>query len=181
MECLSFDIEPEWARLLHKVAESAGMEHVHAQELLPQPEPDPAPELQPELQPASQLCMSGQASLKPRPHRMAFVCSDCLTGCAGPQLLESAPGIDLFTFNYVLVENAKVSIYANAPLVRDGVPPRAPPSHLAYPTSVAGLPAPPAHKHASERPLDWPQALRIDRFSYLRKVFAAARPGAVFM
>jgi hypothetical protein len=40
-------------------------------------------------------------------HRVAFVQSDCLTGHAGPDLLSAAPSVDVFTFNYCMVENAK--------------------------------------------------------------------------
>ena len=75
-----------------------------------QPEPEPEPELEleavvvvgtppPPPAPAS-------AAPPPPPHRVAFVCSDCITSAAGPELLSIAPAIDLFTFNYVLVENA---------------------------------------------------------------------------
>ena len=42
-----------------------------------------------------------------RTHEFCFIKSDCITGLAGPELLHQTPGVDLFTFNYVCVENAK--------------------------------------------------------------------------
>lgn len=63
-------------------------------------------------------------------HRISFSASDCLTGAAGSELESAAPEVDLFTFNYVCVENAK--------------------------------------------------ALRADKFKYLKRVFAAAKAGAIF-
>ena len=77
-------------------------------QLQPEPEPEAVVELEavvvvgtppPPPAPAS-------AAPPPPPHRVAFVCSDCITSAAGPELLSIAPAIDLFTFNYVLVENA---------------------------------------------------------------------------
>lgn len=40
-------------------------------------------------------------------HIVSFVQSDCLTGAAGAELEQLAPSMDLFTFNYVCVENAR--------------------------------------------------------------------------
>jgi hypothetical protein len=47
------------------------------------------------------------AAVSSQRHRVAFVQSDCLTGHAGPDLLSAAPSVDVFTFNYCMVENAK--------------------------------------------------------------------------
>ena len=103
VECLSMDIEPGWGAVLGAVVggtcDPAGMPccAVVAPESLraapAKPEPGPEPE-------------AASKAAGPR-HRIAFVASDCLTGHAGPDLLEAAPAIDLFTFNYVLVENAR--------------------------------------------------------------------------
>ncbi len=110
VECLSIDNEAGWEELLAVVVgatcDAAGnpcCAHVPPgamscdARVQRQPGPEPEPEPKPESQP-SKLSQG---------HRVAFVESDCLTGQAGAQLLAAAPDIDLFTFNYVLVENAK--------------------------------------------------------------------------
>lgn len=104
VECLSFDIEQEWGALLGQVVEStcdaagsACCDHLPPEALAHHPQP--ATELVPEPEP--------EPDRPQRAHCAAFVQSDCLTGKAGPELLEAAPSIDLFTFNYVMVENAK--------------------------------------------------------------------------
>ena len=133
VECLSMDIEPRWGPVLAAVVggtcDLAGnpcCDVVHPEHL----RAGDRPRLALEVEPEPEQEQAHVAGLTPR-HRVAFVASDCLTGRAGSELLLAAPTMDLFTFNYCMVENAK--------------------------------------------------ALRADGFCYLRKVFAAAAVGAVFM
>eukprot|EP01043_Picozoa_sp_COSAG02_P045604 COSAG02_NODE_4188_length_5646_cov_5.157202_7_plen_378_part_00 len=137
IECLSMDIEPGWGPVLGAVVggtrdlggnpccEVVQPESLQVGDTMPEPRARPGLESEPEPEQEHQ-----GSRLTPR-HRVAFVASDCLTGRAGPELLQAAPTMDLFTFNYCMVENAK--------------------------------------------------ALRANSYSYLRKVFAAAATGAVFI
>lgn len=142
VECLSMDIEAEWGAVLAAVvggtrdlAGNSCCEVVPPEALEAGDAPDqgPGPESGSEPTPGPRpKTKQGQHAPRFTPrHRVAFVASDCLTGRAGPELLLAAPTMDLFTFNYCMVENAK--------------------------------------------------ALRADGYSYLRKVFAAAAAGAVFI
>ena len=110
VECLSIDNEAGWEELLALVVgatcDAAGnpcCAHVAPETIScgARAQRQSGPEPEPELALESQLSMLAQG------HRVAFVESDCLTGQAGAQLLAVAPDMDLFTFNYVLVENAK--------------------------------------------------------------------------
>ena len=137
VECLSMDIEPGWGPVLAAVvggtrdlAGKSCCDVVQPECLRAGDRPGLALELEPEPEQEQEQEQEHEARLAPR-HRVAFVASDCLTGRAGSELLLAAPTMDLFTFNYCMVENAK--------------------------------------------------ALRADNFSYLRKVFAAATAGAVFI
>ena len=104
VECLSIDNEAGWEELLALVVgatcDAAGnpcCAYVAPEEIFP----DARDQRQPEPEPSRSPSSLAQA------HRIAFVEGDCLTGQAGAQLLSIAPDMDLFTFNYVLVENAK--------------------------------------------------------------------------
>lgn len=95
LECLSMDIEQGWGAVLGAVVagtcDRAGNPccTVVAPESLRDAEPQ-----------------TGSEAAGPR-HRIAFVSSDCLTGHAGPDLHDAASSMDLFTFNYCMVENTK--------------------------------------------------------------------------
>eukprot|EP01043_Picozoa_sp_COSAG02_P025633 COSAG02_NODE_1447_length_12575_cov_8.479400_1_plen_296_part_00 len=108
VECLSIDNEAGWEELLALVVgatcDAAGnpccayvAPETISSDARSQRQPEPQPDSEPEPEPST----LAQA------HRIAFVEGDCLTGQAGAQLLSVAPDMDLFTFNYVLVENAK--------------------------------------------------------------------------
>lgn len=112
VECLSIDKEAGWEELLAQVvgatsdaAGNACCAHVPPETILC--DPRVKQQLEPEPQSHRDLHLVSKSGQNPG-HRVAFVESDCLTGQAGTQLLAAAPNIDLFTFNYVLVENAKV-------------------------------------------------------------------------
>ena len=96
VESISMDIEKEWAPLLASVVAGATFTHATPDELH-------ASTCSLASADAKSSC-GGASSLR---HRVAFVQSDCLTGHAGPDLLSAAPQVDLFTFNYCMVENAK--------------------------------------------------------------------------
>jgi len=123
LECWSMDIEAGWEPVLGAVVagtcDAAGKPCcavVSAESLLegaepgPEPEPETEPEPEPEPEPELETEPGAVAAVTTHPqlrHRIAFVASDCLTGHAGPDLLRAAPSMDLFTFNYCMVENAK--------------------------------------------------------------------------